>query len=77
MEEVAKETGKEEEEEIDEHFCSFETFKATTHETTSQGYRSLRQVVPCVLLPKQVAATRRLLGAHAVISYERECELVF
>ena len=38
---------------------------------------SLRQVAPCVLLAKQVAATRRLFGAHAVISYEGECELVF
>ena len=38
---------------------------------------SLRQVAPCILLAKQVAATRRQCGAHAAISYEGECELVF
>ena len=43
----------------------------------SAGTHSLRQVAPCVLLAKQVAATRRLFGAHAVISYEGGCELVF
>ena len=49
--------------------------KAGTHEATSRNDRSLRQVAPCVLLAKQVAATRRLLAAHAVISIEEECEL--
>ena len=35
---------------------------------TSRSDRSQRQVAPCVLLAKQVAATWRLFGAHAVIS---------
>ena len=35
---------------------------------------SRRQVAPCVLLPKQVAATKRLFGAHAMISDEGEWE---
>ena len=41
------------------------------------GDMSLQQVTPCVLRAKQVATTRRLLDAHAVIWYEGECELVF
>ena len=56
---------------------SMQTLKAGTHYATSRSDMSLRQVAPCVLLAKQVAATRRLFGAQAVISYEGECELVF
>ena len=51
--------------------------KAETHKATSRSDRSLRQVAPCVLLAKQVDATSRRFGAHAVISYEGKCELVF
>ena len=44
---------------------------------TSRSDRSLQKVALCALLPKQATETKHLFGAHAKISDEKECELVF